>query len=269
MFGCVVTFRFLTVIEDRGWIRINIHRAERLNAIGVNLARELALCARQTRRAVLAAGAGILGLEITAEPVARSKGKVWIAGGDLGELSKICADEARDYCQNVNQFVGLMDLPVLVLVLIDGYAVGGGAELALMGDIRLATAESSLQFKHLEIGLPLGYGTTSRLVRLIGLSQAQKIIYRGERMSAKACCDIGLLHETFGSVKALKDESRAIREAMGCDDLCAFQVQKLMLQRATDLGDTDAFEKECNLFTSQWKNPKHQRFLDEFLKEEK
>src|SRR5262249_1671849 len=145
-----------------GVTRWTIARPERGNALGTTVAAELlgALADlggdADTPRAVV----------LTAECVSKGSQRTWIAGGDLKELAAIASGrEARAYAASLWAFIdGLAKLPMPVIVAVDGAAIGGGAELALAGDLRLATAASTLDFKQLRVGLATGYGSAKRLV---------------------------------------------------------------------------------------------------------
>ena len=117
--------------EAYGWQRWHISRPERLNALGTILAGELAETLDFTRRQP---PAGIRAIIITAETVVRGDRSIWIAGGDLKELSQLKQkSEARKYAKGMRSFCeGLEHLPIPVVTVIDGAAIGGTKQLSVV-----------------------------------------------------------------------------------------------------------------------------------------
>ena len=138
---------------------------------------------------------------ITAAPVEKPKGALWIAGGDLIELAALQdKTEGRRYAGMMSEALRLLRRSGrLVITAVDGAAIGGGAELALAGDIRLATERSYFEFKQLRAGLATGYGSARRLVDLIGLARSERLLYFCEKISAAEAAQLGLVHRLADS----------------------------------------------------------------------
>ncbi len=205
-------------------------------------------------------------LVITAKPITTSKGQIWVAGGDLIELSTIESKSAgRSYAELMSKaFLALHESKRMIITAVDGAAIGGGAELALVGDVRLATQESSFEFKQLKAGLATGYGSARRLVDLIGLARSERLLYLCETLSAKEAEAIGLIHRVLVNAKELTTEIESICKHFAEVSPEGLSAQKQMFRAAVEAGSHNARQKELDLFTGIWGNPKHQEFLSSF-----
>lgn len=255
---------FLKIREHDGHLEWRIDRPERLNGLGPTLARELADALAELRNG--AAPPRVL--VISATPVQKGTRRTWIAGGDLKELSGLMSQgEAWSYAATLSGFAaGLEELPCPVVVAVDGAAIGGGAELALAGDLRLATRASSFEFRQLKVGLATGYGGARRLVELVGLGHAQGLLYRTATVSADEAARIGLVHEVVEGEAALKERLATLTAELASLSPQALAAQKAMLRLATKGHPGAARGAEADLFARVWRNPEHQKYLSDFNK---
>ena len=241
-----------------------IARPERGNALGTTLARELLRDVHDLRDSAQKPRS----LVIAAAPVVKGGSTTWIAGGDLKELAEIHdADDAKHYVTMMSDALQtLAELPIPVIIAMDGAAIGGGAELALAGDLRLATSYSVLEFRQLKAGLATGYGSANRLVSLIGLSRAQGLLFRAESVSATEAKSIGLVHEVCANTAELDLAVHRICDDLAKLDPSALAAQKRMLWHATHSHAATARTAELELFATIWRNPGHNAFLGEFAR---
>jgi enoyl-CoA hydratase len=172
----------LTRIEELALVTLD--RPEVLNALNFELLRDLAAALDQVAagdaRALLVMGAG---------------GRAFCAGADVKELMGRSLRAQRDgaaFGQNV--FAKLDTLPIPSIALINGYAFGGGLELALACTFRLALPTARLGLPEIKLGLIPGYGGTQRLPRLIGEARALEIILTGRTVEAQEAERIGLVN---------------------------------------------------------------------------
>jgi enoyl-CoA hydratase/carnithine racemase len=238
----------------------SISRPERGNGIGTTLAAELTAGLAELRARPEPPRA----LVLTAVPVVKGALRTWVAGGDLTELAALrSAEEGKAYAASLSRFLsGLDALPFPVAVAIDGAAIGGGAELALAGDFRVATRASSLEFKQLKAGLATGYGSARRMVELIGLGRAQGLLYRCQTIGAEEALAVGLIHQVVDDDGALKRAVDAVCsewERLAPEALAA---QKRMLWHAVRSHPGAAREAELDAFTGVWGKPGHRAFLE-------
>lgn len=163
---------------------VTIHRPQVMNALSAEALGELErvvdeLDADSTVRAVIFTGAG---------------DKAFVAGADLREFPPTNAEEGRAAVERVqNLFFRIERLSKPVIMAINGFAVGGGCELAMAGDIRIASERAQLGQPEIDLGILPGWGGTQRLPRLVGKGMAKYLIFSGERLSAQEAQRIGLV----------------------------------------------------------------------------
>lgn len=137
-------------------------------------------------------------------------GKAFVAGADIAEMQHMNQDEARAFSHKGQQaFARLSKLPFPVIAAINGYALGGGCELALACDIRLAGSKAVFGMPEVKLGLIPGYGGTQRLPRLIGQGNALYMLTTGESVNAEEALRMGLVQKVF-SQEGLIDEALKI-----------------------------------------------------------
>lgn len=118
------------------------------------------------------------------------------AGGDLRAVVNMTPNEAERYALHVHKLLNLIEnFNVPVIAAINGYALGGGCQLALACDIRLASNNAKIGQTEVTIGIPPGWGGTQRLARIIGISKAKELIFTGKVISAFEAKRIGLINE--------------------------------------------------------------------------
>src|SRR6202163_46021 len=122
--------------------------------------------------------------------------KAFVAGADIGELAKQDAVSGKDYAHRGRAVLGVnKNLGKPVIACINGFALGGGCELALACTMRLASDNAKLGQPEVKLGIIPGYGGTQRLPRLVGKGLAMQIILAGEMITAQEAHRIGLVNE--------------------------------------------------------------------------
>lgn len=186
--------------------------------------------------------------------------KTWISGGNLKELEKLDADQAAKYTKmytDIGISIAQHSLPFIAYI--DGLAIGGGAELASWCDLRVLTPSGALSYKQAQLGLATGYGGCSRLVSLVGLSNAQSMLLTGAVLSADEAKTIG-----YANI-VLQDESEeslhSYIEKFIRGTSAGNSLQKKMLNLAIN---EQTIDKEHELFKAAWKNTDHLNFLTNF-----
>ncbi len=173
-------------IEHRGAaLVLTLDRPERMNA----LSRELLLALGQAARAA-AADASVRAIVITG-----AGGKAFCAGADLKERQAFTKDQVRDVLRLYRSEFGAIDAsPKPVVCAIDGVALGGGLELALMCDLRVATENSTLALPETGLAIIPGAGGTQKLPRIVGEAKAKELILLQRRLPADEARSLGLLN---------------------------------------------------------------------------
>ena len=137
--------------------------------------------------------------------------KAFVAGADIKEMAAMTAHEGHQFGlkgQRVMQLIGRMTKPVIAAV--NGYALGGGLELALACDFIYASTRAKVGFPEVTLGIMPGFGGTQNLSRLIGPNRAKELIYTGRMLSAEKALAWGIVNEVFAPEELL-DKARETR----------------------------------------------------------
>jgi enoyl-CoA hydratase/carnithine racemase len=197
---------FLQVESDHGVVVLKLNRPEVMNALNFSLLSALKNEIEKLRfdhdaRVVIITGEGE---------------KAFCAGADLKERSTMDPVEVKKFILTIrNLFTGIEQLNKPVIAAVNGIALGGGTELALACDIRIASENASMGLTETRLGIIPGAGGTQRLPRLIGVGKAKELIFTGRRINAKEAFDIGLVNLVC-PVDTLIEECRKMA-AMICE----------------------------------------------------
>lgn len=189
--------------EDRTAV-LTITREKQMNALGSQTISELLQAAKQAE-----ADAGIRGLILTG-----SGEKAFVAGADIKEFVHKTPQEAQRLSQAGHELMDALErLGKPVLAAINGFALGGGLELALSCHMRIAVSEAKLGLPETSLGLIPGYGGTQRLPQLIGKGRALAMMLSAEMIDAQEALSWGLVHQVVDR-SALMDAAMALLEKM-------------------------------------------------------
>jgi enoyl-CoA hydratase len=139
--------------------------------------------------------------------------KAFVAGADIGEFEGRSSIDQFKVMTGVNLFQAVEDFNKPVIAAINGFCLGGGCELAMACDIRIASENAKLGQPEINLGIMPGGGGTQRLPRLVGLGQAYKLLYTGELISAAEAHRIGLVDEVTPP-ETLLDRAMALAQAI-------------------------------------------------------
>lgn len=180
-------YKILKVNVADGIAVVTISRPEALNALNTRFFQEMdSLISEMSPRK------DVKVLVITGE------GKAFVAGADIAEMVQKTQDEAREFSkQGQKIFRKLELLPQPVIAAINGFALGGGCELALACDIRIASSKAKFGQPEVNLGVIPGYAATQRLPRLIGLGNALFLLISGEMIGADEALRMGLVQRVF------------------------------------------------------------------------
>ncbi len=132
--------------------------------------------------------------------------KAFVAGTDITYMSKFNTDEARTFSATMKKTCDLIwNLPKPVIAAINGFALGGGAELAMCADIIIASENAKFGQPEINLGIIPGSSGTQRLPRLIGISRAKELIYSGGIIDAKTALSMGLLSKVVAPAELMKE----------------------------------------------------------------
>ncbi len=229
-------FQHLSYQVESGAAIVTIKRPQALNALSQDLMAEIAEVAD-----VIIQDPEVQVVIFTGE------GKAFVAGADIAELSEIkdafAARESATFGQAVMGEIS--SLPVPTIAAINGYALGGGLELALACDLRVASTKAKLGLPEVGLGLIPGYGGTQRLPRLIGRGRALDLIFTGRHVSAEEALSLGIVNRVAeDALAAAKELAAAIRK----NAPLALALAKESVTRGEGLELAQALEVEADLF---------------------
>src|SRR5438094_8762141 len=162
---------------------ITVNRPKALNALNSATLRELLQAVREaadSSRAVILTGAG---------------DKAFVAGADISEMAPMTPWSAREFSELGHVLTAMLeDIPCATIAAVNGYALGGGLELAVACDMIFASDNARLGLPEVSLGVTPGFGGTQRLVRLVGKLRAKEMIFTGEMVDARTAPDIGLVN---------------------------------------------------------------------------
>lgn len=231
-------YRSLLFDVADGIATITINRPERLNALDDSTIGELGAAmadvgARDEVRGVIITGAG---------------SKAFVAGADIAQLASQSPWEARERSrQGQAVFSGLEHSPKPVIAAINGFALGGGCELAMACHIRIAAEGARLGLPEVKLGIGPGYGGTQRLPRLVGTGRALELILTGEMIGAAEAYRIGLVNRVVGASELLDTARSMLRQILAQGPL-AVALCIEAVTRGVELPIEDGLALEANHF---------------------
>ena len=188
------------LLEQRGPVTVLfVNRPQVLNAINRETLAEIAAAARAF---VADPGQGAL-------IVTGSGEKAFISGADIGELQPLGPAAAEDISRFGQEVVGIFETsPKPVIAAVNGYAFGGGCELALACHVRLASENAVLGLPEVKLGIIPGYGGTQRLPRLVGPGRALELVLTGRNIKAEEAERIGLVNRVVSQSELLAEAEK-------------------------------------------------------------
>jgi enoyl-CoA hydratase len=140
--------------------------------------------------------------------------KAFVAGADIAEMVTITAAQAREFSAlGHHVFQSLENLPIPTIAAVNGFALGGGLELALCCHLRIASTTAKFGLPETKLGLIPGYGGTQRLQRLVGLGRAMQLVLTGGMIDAEEAVRIGLVNAVYPA-DVLLEKTRAVAKEM-------------------------------------------------------
>ncbi len=204
--------------------------------------------------------------ELEAEPrilIVTGAGGVFASGADIAELRERRADDARAGI-NAHAFIRIHELPMPVIAAIDGYALGGGAELAYAADIRIASPAARIGNPETGLGIIAAAGGSWRLKQIVGDALAIELLLTGRVLDADEALAAGLVSQIHPADRLL-DAAHAIADRIAANDPRATQLTKQVFAAPRDAHPADDLDAQAELFES----PEKARRMTEFLEKRK
>ncbi|MFW6202320.1 MAG: enoyl-CoA hydratase-related protein [Gemmatimonadota bacterium] len=232
------SYRYLEIERHDGRAILIVDRPDKLNALNADTVDELGRAFRE-----LAADDDVRGVIVTG-----AGEKAFVAGADIGELAKMGPIDGIDVSragQDVFRFVERMRKPVIAAV--NGYALGGGLELALACHIRLASENARFGLPEVTLGIIPGYGGTVRLPRIVGRGRALEMILTGEMIDADEARRIGLVNRVAPQIE-LMGEAESLLEKIQANAPIAIGLALEAVEHGLNTSAEEGLTLEANLF---------------------
>jgi len=241
-----MTYKNIVFEVDNGIGHIEINRPEVRNAMN-----------RATRKEMIHAletveqDSGIKVLILSGKG-----GKAFIAGSDLSELAQYSPLEMEAFMAELAQgfYTRFQKLDKPVIAMIDGYCLGGGLELALACDIRIASDRSTLGLPEINLGIIPGGGGTQRLTSQVGMGKAKEMIFTGALIDAREAKQLGLLNQVYPA-EELPEQVMRMAKLIAQKSALALKWAKRCINTSAEVGLDNglAYEAlaECLMFSSQ------------------
>ena len=228
---------YVRVEREGGVAVLTVDRQEKLNALDGQVIEEIgqALLELESEgpRAIIVTGAGE---------------RAFIAGADIRAMSVMDPIEAKRFSEIGHAAMALLDRsPIPTIAAVNGYALGGGCEVAIACDIRIAAENATFGFPEVGLGILPGLGGTQRLPRLVGPALAKELIFTGRRVGAEEARGIGLANRIVGQGEAL-DAAKEMAAEISANGPLAVRYAKAATNRALDVDLISGLEFEADQF---------------------
>jgi len=276
-------------LEPRGDIAIiKINRPEALNAVNTDVIAELSrtidiVGADDGTKAIIITGVGE---------------RSFCAGADIAYMVNIDPIKAEKYASSAQAVLNKIErLEKPVIAAVNGFALGGGCELALACDIRIASGNAKIGQPEVTIGIPPGWGGTQRLARIVGPAKAKELIFTGKMITAEEAAQIGLVNkvvnlepedqlqsqtpdeisdkkerdneEAKSLNKKLIEECMALANQIAKNSFIAVKVSKMLINKAMDVDIDTGLRLEIYGWAMCFAHEDRQKMMSAFLSKSK
>ena len=246
--------------EKKGHIAVaTINRPKALNALNSQVLEDIDQLVEQVKADD----------EIRALVITGSGEKAFVAGADIGEMSTLTKAEGEAFGKKGNDvFRKLETLPVPTIAAVNGFALGGGCELTLACDLRIASDRAKFGLPEVTLGIIPGGGGTQRLPRLIGVARAKELIFTGGVIDAKEADRIGLVNRVVPH-DDLMDTCRSLAKTIAQNAGYAVSLAKEAINASGDTDLKNGLRREADLLGLAFATHDKQEGMTAFLERRK
>ena len=249
-------YQFLKVEHNEGVTVVTISAPKSLNALNSTILRELDDCVSHLE--------GTRVLIITGDGE-----KSFVAGADISEMAHLGEAERREFGRlGAQAFRKIELLPIPVIAAVNGFALGGGCELAMACDIRIASSNAKFGQPEVGLGIIPGFSGTYRLPKLIGQGYAKEMIYTGKAIRADEALRIGLVNAVYER-EQLMPAALEMAQKMMANAPIAIGLAKQSINEGYDLDADAAIAHENDLFGRCFATADQKEGMDAFLNKRK
>jgi enoyl-CoA hydratase len=248
-------FENLKLSLEDGILTLVVTRPEKMNALNIQTIQEI----REAFQ-IIYDNKNIKGVIITG-----AGDKAFVAGADIMEIASLSEMNGRKFSENGQEVFALIEnCPKPIIAAVDGYALGGGCELAMACHIRVATTQSQFGQPEVNLGIIPGYGGTQRLTHLVGKGRAFEIMMTADLISAKQARKIGLINHVVETKQELMEKCREILNKIISKAPLAIGMVISCVNAAFD-PEENGYQTEANSFSSCCKSEDFEEGTSAFL----
>jgi enoyl-CoA hydratase len=252
-------FNNLLVEIEKPIAIVTVNRPKVLNALNLETVGELAaafamLEANDDVRAIIMTGSG---------------DKAFVAGADITEFRGKTPPQMIPFARKGHDAARIMEsMGKPIIAAVNGYALGGGCEMAMACDIRFASETAQFGQPEILLGLIPGMGGTQRLARLVGQGIARELVYAGERITAQRAYEIGLVNRVYPADQ-LMDEAKKFALKLAGMPSHALKMAKTAINTGYDLSLDSGLIVETQCFAHCWSSPDLEEGVGAFIEKRK
>ncbi len=227
------------LFEEKNEIAIiTFNRPKALNALSQELMGELndildALVEKSNIKVLILTGSGE---------------KAFVAGADISEINKLDVLSAKHFARLGQKIIGkLQKLPIPVICAVNGFALGGGCEMALGCDFIYASENAMIGLPEITLGLMPGFGGTQRLARLVGKNRAKELVFTGDMLSAQDAKEMGLVNKVF-PLDSLMENVMKVAKKIASKGRVSIRSAKEAINRGLDMDLENGCKLEVDCF---------------------
>lgn len=239
--------------RDGGVATLTVDRPDRMNALNtatLDAMNEALDEASGDARALIVTGAG---------------DEAFVAGADVREMAEMDVEAAHAYCERGQEVMKAVEsFPAPVVAAVDGYALGGGCELALACDFRVASERAVVGRTEIDLGIIPAWGGTQRLVNLVGDETARRLVFFGDRLDAREALDRGLVGEVVPHGD-LVDRVEEMAAELAAKPRFALAAAKEAINGAHEMGQRAGLDFERRVWTGLFGTDDQREGMDAFL----
>lgn len=248
-------FKTITLSIDEGIATVRLNSPQTMNALTSELMDELGTAVNMVKNDRQVRVFLITGSE-----------KVFAAGGDIKAMAECNPEQARAYIEPIHQvFNGIATFPKPTIAAVSGFAFGGGVELSLSCDFRIAAENAKFGFPEINLGIFPAAGGSQRLPRLIGIQGAKRLMFTGETINAAAALSMGLVDQVVPTGQLMEEVKELAIKLSQKPPLALMKLKESIQQGInTDLATAMKMEMDkcCCLFATRDQKEGMQAFME-------
>lgn len=243
------------LLKKEGQVAIvSINRPEALNSLNEDVLMELSMIFDQLKKD-----------QDTYVVILTGEGKAFVAGADIAQMSEMNHLQGRDFGKfGLDVFRKIESFEKPVIAAINGFALGGGCELSMSCDIRLASKRAKFGQPEVKLGITPGFGGTQRLARHVGIGKAKELIFTGEIIDANTALEIGLVQHVI-EPEELMNRALELANKIISNSQLAVRFSKSAINRGIETDIETGMEIERDLFGLSFANHDQKEGMKAFL----